>query len=308
MSDMRHIIFIFLFYGVVAVWAQVDTFLDIGVQNDFLNYRGHGTDRYYTGGNQVAIIFRTPPKRISYHRFSITQQLFTPDDLQDTSFRRQDYPYAGLLFFSYQAQGRLRSLRTLWAATSSWGYSGRRAGARKTQQLLHRAIGDEIPLGWDHIIENGFYGQLGFVLGQPLLATSRSTFFLYQAVEWGHLFQRMRWGLQFLRGSTDLPMGSFSIATQEKSSVKKRSAAVFITPTITRVFRNGLLQWQPDGVSVSDRTLCNEVMGLEFGIGVRAGRTVAQFVQYLQQREFRQADPHAFGEITIRVALFQSSQ
>lgn len=54
---MRHIIFIFLFYGVVAVWAQVDTFLDIGVQNDFLNYRGHGTDRYYTGGNQVAIIF-----------------------------------------------------------------------------------------------------------------------------------------------------------------------------------------------------------------------------------------------------------
>ncbi|NDF97635.1 MAG: DUF2219 family protein [Chitinophagia bacterium] len=305
---MRYVPFIFFFYGVVAVWAQVDTFLDIAVQNDFLNYRGHGTDRYYTGGNQVALVFRTAPKKISYHFFSITQQLYTPANLQDTTFRQDDYPYAGLLFFSYRLQGRLGSLQTHWAASATGGYSGSRSGARKTQQFLHRAIGDEMPLGWDHIVENGFFGQLGLVLGQPLLATSRTTLSLYQAVEWGHLFQRMRWGLQLLCGSTDLAMGSFCIVPTLKRANQKRSLSLFITPTVSRVFKNHLLQWQPDGGSVSGRTLCNEIMGLEFGVGARAGSTAVQFVQYLQQREFIQAEPHAFGEITLRVALFQSNQ
>lgn len=309
---MRSVLFIFLFYGVVAVWAQVNTFLGLSVQNDFLNYRGHGTDRYYTGGNQLDFFLYDSKARISHHHISLTQQLYTPADLQDSLLRPLDYPYAGLLFVSYRIQHRIGSSKTRWALSSSWGYSGRRSGAGRTQQLLHRVIGDEIPQGWQYIAENGFFWQGSFLAGQPIVRISNATVLVYQAVEWGGLFQRIRWGVQVLHNPMDWPMGSFLLFPEGKQGLSKKSLTLFLTPTITWVFKNRLLEWLPEINLVSfrqSRSINKQLIGLEFGLGYTTRNGNIQFVQYLQQPEFREAKSHAYGEITIRIPInFYKSQ
>jgi lipid A 3-O-deacylase len=305
---MRYVFFTFLFYGVMAVWAQVDTFLGVSIQNDFLNYRGHGTDRYYTGGNQAALFIVQPQEKITHQSFMITQQVYTPADLQDTAIRYFDYPYAGLLFLTYRVQHRPVSSKTSWAFSSSLGYSGRRSGARQTQQFLHRAIGDEIPLGWDHIVNNGFFAQFEFLLAQPLVTIPKASAAFYQSIEMGSLFQRVRWGVSFVIGTASMPMGSFAIFPRTRSAAAKYSLASFITPTITRVFKNFLLKGATARPIEKSRIICEQIAGLEFGLQVSSQFATLQFVQYLQEREFEQAGAHAFGEISLRIPLHHKIQ
>ena len=305
---MRRILCTLLCYGIVAVWAQVNVLLDITAQNDFLNYRGHGTDRYYTGGNQLGFLLQDPTKKISSHYFSVSQQVFTPSDLQDTALRSWDYPYGGLLFFSYQLQHDASSLKTKWALSSSWGFSGRRSGAHRTQQVLHRIIGDEIPRGWDHITENGFFMQFALLVGQPVISAPPTEVTVFQVAEWGHLFQRIRWGVQFLRGTYHAPRGSFLFFPTATHPTKTRSLSFFLTPTLSWVIRNQLLQWYPADRSIAGRILRQRLAGLEFGLGIRFRQTCLQFTQYLQQPEFEQAHSHAYGEISLLLPLVQSNQ
>jgi hypothetical protein len=305
---MRYVFFIFLLYSVVSVWAQVDVFLGLTAQNDFLNYRGHGTDRYYTVWHQVALLFYKAPAKFTHHQISVTQQLYTPDNLQDTALRFFDYPYAGLLFTSYLIQHRPLSSKTRMSFSSTCGYSGRRSGARQAQQFLHRAIGDEIPLGWDHIVENGFFSQFKFLLGQPLLTSSKAALLGAQSIEVGTLFQRVRWGLTFILGSTEMSLGSFAFYSNGKIPSAKISLAVFATPTFTRIFKNHLLQWPKYRRSDEQRVMSEQMAGLEFGLQLRVKKTHVHFVQYLQQREFQQASPHAFGEVGVVLPLFYKIQ
>lgn len=300
---MRFVFFIFLLYSVVSVWAQVDLFLSITAQNDFLNYRGHGTDRYYTGGHQAALLFYKKSARFTHHQISVTQQLYTPDNLQDTTLRCLDYPYAGLLFATYQLQHRALASKTRWRFSSTYGYSGRRSGARQTQQFLHRVIGDEIPLGWDHIVEQGLFAQFELLLEQPLLTGSQIAVLGGQTIEIGSLIQRVRWGLTFILGSTEMPVGSLSLFSVEQPDQQKRSLAVFLTPTFTRVFKNRLLQPQEHLFSIKERILSEQIAGLEFGLRLRLKKTAVHFAQYLYQREFEQAAPHAFGELGVVIPL-----
>lgn len=305
---MRYVLFIFLLYSVLSVWAQVGAFMGVTVQNDFLNYRGHGTDRYYTGGHQVSLLFCKSRRVFSHHQVAVTQQLFTPDNLQDTALRNYDYPYAGLLFATYRIQHRAFTSKTLFSISSSCGYSGRRSGARQTQQFLHRAIGDEIPLGWEHIVENGPFVQFELLLGQPLLSMSVATAMLCQSIEVGSLFQRVRWGLSIMAGAAAMPLGSFALFTKQRHSVKKVTTGIFITPTITRVFKNQLLQGSLQMGSDHSRTLNQQLAGLEFGLQLRLKRTTIHFTQYLFEREFEQAAPHAFGELGIVFSLAHKIQ
>lgn len=305
---MRYVFVIFLLYSVLSVWAQVGTFFGVTIQNDFLNYRGHGTDRYYTGGHQASLLFCNSRRVVSHHQVSVTQQLYTPDNLQDTSVRYSDYPYAGLLFATYRIQHRMLTSKTRCSISASFGYSGKRSGARQTQQFLHRAIGDEIPQGWDHIVQNGPFVQFELVLGQPLLAVSVATAMLCQSIEVGSMFQRVRWGLSILVGAAAMPLGSFTLFTEQRQTNKKYGVGFFVTPTITRVFKNRLLQGSLQLGSHYQRVLHEQLAGLEFGLQLRLKRTKVHFTQYLLEREFEQVSPHAFGELGIIFPLFQRIQ
>ena len=305
---MRYVLLTFFFYGVVAVWAQVDTFLGVTVQNDFLDYRGHGTDRYYTGGHQVSLLFRKIGSRFTHHNVSLTQQLYTPDNLQDTAFRALDYPYAGLLFVSYRLQHRPTASKTSWGLSSAWGYSGKRSGAGQTQRFLHRAIGDEIPLGWNHIVENGFFAQFQLLLEQSLLTRSKVMVTFCQTIDMGTLFRRVKWGLPITVGRASMPMGSLALFQERKSNLSRFSLTTFMMPTFSRVFTNRLLQWPYHRSLGYQRALVEQLTGLEFGIQLGMGATTLHFVQYLHQAEFKQVGPHAFGEIAIMIPLSHNIQ
>ena len=71
-------------------------------QNDFLNYKGAGTDKYYTAGVSSGGLIHLKQNRAHYLTISLSQKMFTPSNivLEAEEIPPTDYPYAGLISFN----------------------------------------------------------------------------------------------------------------------------------------------------------------------------------------------------------------
>jgi len=92
--------------------------------DDFLNIRGNGTDNSYTNGLCFDYLFtkekpsrffidrwlpKTGNSSINVFGWSLTQLMYTPNDIKKTGYQPDDYPYAGALYvthslYSYNSQ------------------------------------------------------------------------------------------------------------------------------------------------------------------------------------------------------------
>ena len=131
---MRFLFLIFIFYGAFSVWAQVHTFLNVQVENDFINWWGKGSDRYYTGGNFISVQRIWQNKAVCLIGTELVQKAFTPSNLQAIKVEEMDFPYAGLLF--------MRNFILISPAQKKWtlnlrnsrGTSGPRWGGARFQK------------------------------------------------------------------------------------------------------------------------------------------------------------------------------
>jgi len=71
-----------------------DRYWSFQFENDFFANAG---DRYYTNGFQI-----------SHLRYTVGQQIFTPDDTQAVAVVPDDRPYAGYLYFSTNLLARVQ--------------------------------------------------------------------------------------------------------------------------------------------------------------------------------------------------------
>jgi lipid A 3-O-deacylase len=132
-----------------------------------------GTDRDYTSGVQVGMTSATierfddaalaprlrwandkltwlQPKGFAENNvaWTIGQRMFTPEDWSRTEPDPRDRPYAGLLFAGLTYNGR--DAYSLRSTTVEVGIVGPSALAEQTQRVVHRAVGADRFLGWDH--------------------------------------------------------------------------------------------------------------------------------------------------------------
>jgi hypothetical protein len=86
---------------------------------------------------------------------SVGQDMHTPEDFNLTEVDSTDRPYAGLLYATFNrtisSPEKLRILRS----SLYLGVIGPASGAGKTQNFLHRILGNDLFQGWDNQIGNG---------------------------------------------------------------------------------------------------------------------------------------------------------
>ena len=126
-------------------------------ENDYFT----GTDRYFTNGLHLELQFDNtnspllrqilptfPEFKTIYYGVGITQNIYTPGDLNTSKFLPHDLPYSGT-FFASLYRVSVNSKNTL-RLTSEFdgGVMGPQAEAGEVQTWFHRLIHDKLPQGW----------------------------------------------------------------------------------------------------------------------------------------------------------------
>jgi len=187
---MRFLFLIFIFYGAFSVWAQVHTFLNVQVENDFINWWGKGSDRYYTGGNFISVQRIWQNKAVCLIGTELVQKAYTPSNLQAIKVEEMDFPYAGLLFMrNFILISPAQKKWTLLLRISS-GTSGPRSGVALFQKRIHQWIGDEAPQGWTTMQSSYPYNQIDINFFHPLQLSSRVSMGLAHQWEGGTFYNR----------------------------------------------------------------------------------------------------------------------
>lgn len=188
--QMRFLFLVFILYGALSVWAQVHTFLNVQAENDYINWWGKGTDRFYTGGNFLSVDWIRSHKEIRLLGLELVQKTYTPSDLQTTQVEAMDHPYAGLLFMRHLIMVSPAQCKWNMLARISYGISGPRSGVARFQKRLHQWIGDEVPQGWATMQPSYPFRQVDLSFNFPLQLSNRFSLGLFQLAEGGTFFNR----------------------------------------------------------------------------------------------------------------------
>lgn len=314
---MRPLLLAIVMYAAVSVWAQVHSFLSVEMQNDYLDCGGHGTDRYYTAGNRLQYL-HSSGRRVGGYQIAIMQQAFTPADLQDSSRRFDDYPYAGLLFLEGSVRYTGKDSSWYSIVSVSAGATGKASGVASLQRGLHRWLGDEMPNGWHHILELGNYFQIEWSLLQDLYSLRNRRVMLFQEWEWGTVYKKIKFGLHCQAGVSPaislslMPLRSFPDKSSQRNFKGHHRVSAFVAPDFTFVITNRILERglavQPFENLQYGKTakLSKALLGIEAGVGYQFPWFAINYHQVWQQREFAMGLPHHYGSITVLFSLRHS--
>ncbi len=129
------------------------------------------SDSAYTDGSRLSLLLYRPDpgvqipltdgsQKANFISFSLTQQIFTPDDLTRSDLIEDDRPYAGWLYFE---TGLYQSSETdLDALMIQLGIVGPASGMEELQRFVHRVFNSELPNGWENQLNNEIGLQLNY--------------------------------------------------------------------------------------------------------------------------------------------------
>lgn len=153
--------------------------------NDFLNISGHGTDNAYTNGLRLDL-FYTKKKRSRFFidrlapkagkrstdvfGWSLTQLMFTPNDISTRQYQPNDYPYAGALFTTHSVYSINPSDKYSFQTELVAGIRGPASFAAEFQTCVHSAIHYTKPMGWCNQLKTYPLLNINFTAEKQLLA------------------------------------------------------------------------------------------------------------------------------------------
>ena len=158
-------------YFFLVVFFSVHSFGDahsFTMENDYLT----GTDKHYTNGlfytymsddasiPSILDIGNASQKNVA---FSISQLMYTPEDLSVAEKQLDDGPYAGYLRLDY----------LIFQSTSNYfheigfniGAVGPISYAEESQKFVHKISGNREPEGWDNQLENHLTAGVAYHFG-----------------------------------------------------------------------------------------------------------------------------------------------
>lgn len=247
---------------------------------------------------------------------TIQQGIFTPRDYWRTDLVEDDRPYAGVLLFGLGYNARLG--RKLETTLLQVGVAGPASLARQSQRAIHRIVGAEEFLGWEHQIGNEVVVNLTHERSRRYLARPLGI----GDLEWdanthfggaiGNFRTHANTGFE-LRFGYRLP--------DDFGSSPVRPAGNNTSPTIAARVRDGWswnaflavdARWVLRDLSLDGNTFRDShgvdrksiVSEAALGLAVTWGRTKFAFARYFRSHEFHgQRSRPTYGSFTISRAL-----
>ncbi len=289
----------------ICIIAQKEIYFSFNIQNDFLNYRCSGTDQYYTGGNTMSLSFKGKKKPHIVHTVSISQRVFSPDDILRTDLNGNDFPYAGLLYLSYSRSVFFNdSLASLQYQISA-GTTGEKAFAADVQSALHRWLNVYMPLGWNNQIDLGNLLQFEFNYNRSLIRHKAIHVNTLAGLEFGTIFTRASIGGELkLGGGGNFSAHQFGLIPALTG--KKRGFYAFARPAVTYVLYNEMFSkafGSTKELAAIKKDISLYVFKSAIGISYYTRKFAVTLVQNYNTREFSAALDHSFGEINFLFRL-----
>jgi hypothetical protein len=136
--------------------------------NDYINIRGDGTDRYYTNGIRLDYFYTKKQKakfpsslllnisedNNNVYGWGVAQFMFTPKNIGVPDIQYNDRPYAGALYFIHSLQSVNKSKKIKVTSEIRFGVIGPLSYAKETQTWIHNAFNYTKPLGWHNQVPN----------------------------------------------------------------------------------------------------------------------------------------------------------
>ena len=302
----------FLFIVIIRIWfvlplsvcGQDTYYLTFMLEDDFLHYNGHGTDRYYSGGLHLGVSCLRDGLVPSVHRLFLQQKIFTPTDISKTAVQYSDYPYAGLMYLQYNYSRYSRDKKYGITLKNAVGTTGKSSFAEPFQKEFHRWIGYKKPLGWANAREMGILVQTEAEGWYRLANDPWASWYGFAGMEAGTLFSRMHVGnhIQFgWRASSGIDH-ILGIGSPSKS--KKVVLYAFFSPRLSFVVKNKLLstglEANPLSLSGAEAIRISPLLlQTSTGLFFQSRACSLRLAQHFNTREFAAARTHTFGEITL---------
>jgi hypothetical protein len=131
--------------------------LTVFIENDVVA----DTDRDYTHGTRIEYELDTVPSFINSwlpentenaFSLSVSQYIYTPDDIKISEFIPESRPYAGWLYLSPMVSVRNENILDTYQVDI--GVVGKHSLAEETQKKVHVWMDSDEPMGWDHQIDS----------------------------------------------------------------------------------------------------------------------------------------------------------
>jgi len=297
--------------------------LRIFLDNDFLNFRGSGTDRYYTNGLRIDMFYTKKQKakfpsslllhiseNNNVYGWGIAQFMFTPKHIDVKEIQYDDRPYAGALYSIHSLQS-FDNIENIKITTELFiGVIGPWSLAEESQTWIHGMIDYTKPQGWDNQVANDLLLNYNINIEKQLLYPSRSIL-LVGVVETysGTLYNAA--GIGFL-----LRIGKFNnyfegISNSISTSENRFQLYVFMKPVARVVLSNALLEGgliyqmtAQTGAYTLDKDQIERLTVLyDVGLNFEMPKFSISISQKLRTAEFKGQYVQEVGNITLKANL-----
>lgn len=144
--------------------VQSDRYFRFNYENDYFA----ATDKNYTQGysfemmlpvfekNPLNHLFFTPKESVTKYGLAVEHIGYTPYHYEYPEIQYGDRPFAAAIMVKSFAISTDTIHKSRWVSSLSLGLIGPGAFGEEMQVGIHKATGNDIPLGWQHQIKNDF--------------------------------------------------------------------------------------------------------------------------------------------------------
>ena len=318
------LIFLAFSFSKTTVFAQKGQLLlfKLRIDEDYLNYRGKGTDCYETGGLDIYIFYtaRKNKKMLSWLDqktnnnpvtfLSLRQITNTPINIQVPGPVQNDYPYAAALFVNYGKLYTNQTKKFRMGSTISLGAIGPFAMGDQIQTFFHKLVDYIQPQGWPSQLPNDLILNYRLSYEKKLWSRNQKLELIGLAdVNAGLAFNNCRIGLLFRTGKQLNYFSSAEIAGFSTNKMHKGRFIFSMQPQLTIVGYNAILQgslfkkrssnWADDTYVIKRQDINRIIYGFAFGITYETKFAGLSFTQHMQRKEFRQVKRHEYGNVGL---------
>lgn len=313
--------------SVTAQKKNTAELLKIYEDDDFLNFRGEGTDRGYTSGLKIELYYtKNKPVRFpsnllmkagknadNFYGWGLNQNMYAPLNIAAAGIQYGDRPYCGLTYFSHLLISADQEKNQKLTTGISLGVMGKYSYAGDIQSWFHSLIHYTKPKGWDNQIKTDLILNYS-ILYERLLFSPTANLEIIGSLQAnaGTLYNNMGLGLQFRAGLFNNYFSNYERKTFQSANqfaaTKKFQCFFYMKTQGTAVMDDATLQGgffshRSSPYVIPKDSINRFYMQYEYGITIVYKRFGVNIAEKLRTPEFTGTYAQQIGNLTFYIGL-----
>ena len=318
--------FLFLFHSLSATAQQMNENKSLRIvwDNDYINLRGDGSDRYYTNGMRIDYFYTKKQKakfpsslllnisdyNNNIYGLGLAQFMFTPKNISVPDIQYNDRPYAGALYSILSLQSIDKIEKTKVLSEIRLGVLGPMSFAKETQTWAHRVIEVTNPEGWNNQVPNDIILNYNISIEKQILQPSKKLLLVgvFETYS-GTVYNAAGAGFMLRVGKF---INYFDAGPVPKETERKNTQLfVFMRPVVRVVLSNALLQGglinritqNAEGYTLNKDQIERVVVLYDVGIAFEKAKFSIMISQKSIGAEFKGQYTQEYGSLSLQFKL-----